>query len=1802
MNAAERDFIQRGWDEMSNESIAKDVATKGKYINLAISYLAKRLEVQTIQEAKTFFRIEVNKYVERLLLNKQVFKAEHVLSNVNINPKFYFYEFYENCDNSEVRCSIVNYLKKTLADAYDREHQQIIVELKALKMVQSDEKLRSKYPKVHALEQFKELDAKTQKELLADVCFSFKCKLIIEELDKHITWSYLLDHQLSALLCSWIQSIGESSENLARLDVTFENVLKKKFSAWDIDSEMIDQIKLPKYKLPDYLLDCLAKRSIFMKHEEDNTELLVKRLLSSESVIEHREMLSSRPHSIEIIKRILDRKLIPFLIEECINVTDLIDVAPLYPHDKDELDLCIGLKQIPQSDLATMSTKTMEYLMKKDPQKDYSLVKLMNTLLQDKSNAEIPLPSDFKDIPILAAIFQKFRSSAGLNDFTVTLQDLVRRFVGVDLDSIGLDAGEEGLNFSNELLFKKYCHGRTSKLNYIYYVKQCRSSYAVYEFLIEQLSSFSKITDQQIMCACKTVSELAINNLENDEVVTHCFAFMEMLDVNTMHLRAYVKCLKLIKGCSDTISSEGESLTTSLLERVMLVKLKRDELSICDLHAARMVFELKKEKLPTSFLLHIAETKGWFQMIVFATYFNYSLEQVILVCDQAFHGTNLGMNLKRALRWEPIPDKTKRRNSLTYREKRKALNKNEIMVTSGDTMSSSISSTETIEKLKHSSSKFIADEKDLFAVIIQSVVDVSPVGSELLSYDKFLELLKNPRQMQSTTHLNLLRNAIDSQRPILSVLAALSSQFNVQYCWATWMITAMDSYQLPKESSDIQELSRALIEFSVINGFSRTLHHGMATFFPDSNFNMFTEYLLKTKLLDFSTDTTDLLERYFQELSNNDVELICLNNDNHQILDFSVVLLVNHLQFGFESKEYQRLMLASLCQSGIDFNDIIDFCFVSSINEILTFTDVEMDISSFIKGRRSDDEMKREYERICEQLVVNHEFSKAMTAADLFNLPKDNIIYESWIWNYEMDDTSDLDRYDRESDEYSLAPDIVINFYIHVASDLDYDNPKKYKILKKILDVIKRHHLFPNEGFDRDRIEYEMVLSFLRSPLTIDDIELYYSEYFETIMSKERFVLYKSFLDLKEMAGIEQLTVGNKTPLGDAEIEKLNSIMNRLLDDGDIVQALRLQSMFNHRPLDLHYLVFCMALAEGLASLYDLSVEQRKMLSDGVKLASSKFNRRTLTSTRLSQTSSSPSSLRPPALDSSDSSTTNDFEEIPSRERQDVLEALQSLAARINHGTKIGHRIAMTSQAAMYLDKEYVDVLKIKDPYLLLQSAIDEDCLNKLVVMNDIMTSMEMTHAEIADFLAEKITISIIVSRFYLLQSPPPIKVPIGQCLLWGYDLDKEFRLFLELCPNTSMLGNAILQYCDALKLYRRIDLKELADADIDQDTEFFDGVNSILEKIRATIGRKGLSHKKQNTINVELLIKAHECFVHECYMEGIAIVLQRTKQLNSVLTKAKSWNLIVKMLTGIGRYRDMYYCFETLIKNEQFESLLGQFDDDKSNGLKQAIISYLNENCPDATDYYRLAAVHFSIYKELSQMSENNAKSIVAEVITLHEQKNDDTNIRSQDEASITYLKCDPVITASLTIAMDEYANSAENYLFDNKLSLAQRAAYNAELIALQIDLNNREGERCICVLNIQSENVFRWIVNNNLSVPQSEILGHAYPYEINWTEAIFNQYILLSNEKFLVDFCDRHSITDEMIENLVKNFQIQTNITAKMEQHISNLVEMVESVTMRYRLASLLGLKRLIAQLINENSLFYLKDTNYGRNEPGN
>lgn len=283
--------------------------------------------------------------------------------------------------------------------------------------------------------------------------------------------------------------------------------------------------------------------------------------------------------------------------------------------------------------------------------------------------------------------------------------------------------------------------------------------------------------------------------------------------------------------------------------------------------------------------------------------------------------------------------------------------------------------------------------------------------------------------------------------------------------------------------------------------------------------------------------------------------------------------------------------------------------------------------------------------------------------------------------------------------------------------------------------------------------------------------------------------------------------------------------------------------------------------------------------------------------------------------------------------------------------------------------------------------------------------------------------------------------------------MDKEFHLILELAPKTILLGNALLEFCDALKTYRKF-----------QDKKPYEITPTFLQ-VKEIITQYGfpsdpalnsgtpqvLSHKKQNLISVELLIKAHQCFIHECSMEGIANVLNRAKSLNANLTSARSWSLIVRMLTGIGRYGEMYYCFDSLIENEQFESLLGQFDEDKVLGLRQALILYLQEVFPQNKEYQKLTALHFSMYKKLAEIWEEDADSGIKKVLLTC-----CFNVASTDVTSkppLTIMKCSKEILSILSQIMESLTHATENYLLENKLRLAQKTASKAQLIALQID-----------------------------------------------------------------------------------------------------------------------------------------------------
>jgi spatacsin len=552
------------------------------------------------------------------------------------------------------------------------------------------------------------------------------------------------------------------------------------------------------------------------------------------------------------------------------------------------------------------------------------------------------------------------------------------------------------------------------------------------------------------------------------------------------------------------------------------------------------------------------------------------------------------------------------------------------------------------------------------------------------------------------------------------------------------------------------------------------------------------------------------------------------------------------------------------------------------------------------------------------------------------------------------------------------------------------------------------------------------------------------------------------------------------------------------------------------------------------------------------------------------------------------------------KENRETFEALQGLVCKIQHGIKYGQRIVQIYRISLFLNKTFNELMQIKDSLEFLELAVAHDCENKLLILSDIIDAMEMTNIEITEFIAKEITACIIRTRFLQFNKDTDMNTSSASHQsfddIWGFCLSKDLHLILELCRNHStLLGYYLLKFYEILS-------QQHADIPIhSHDAE----LNKLCQLLNRSITPQIMSLKKQNIIRVELLITAHDCFCQECSTEGIGKILNLSKTLVSALAEKRSFNLIVKLLCGIGRYREMFYCFDILIKNEAFEALLGQFNDKESSGIKTAILSYLNENHPNNKEYYRMAASHFLMHTEMAKIWKASATERIQKILNENQVKVTKSarifsNILQQVE--IPYLKCSKAIIATLHEALTEMVHATEMVSIDNKIEMFLKFSSFCELLAMQIHLVTKVGleteeKLCPCVINQeQSIEKYQYFANYELSVPQILILNKNIEVKTDFAKAVFCRLMIVKDEAFFVDFVSRIEMSDAMIENVVKLTQLET-ISKKQEKILHDLVLMVSGCGLKFKLASLLGLKGLLQQLINdEQSYHYLLDTKYG------
>ncbi|XP_067411554.1 spatacsin [Emydura macquarii macquarii] len=299
-----------------------------------------------------------------------------------------------------------------------------------------------------------------------------------------------------------------------------------------------------------------------------------------------------------------------------------------------------------------------------------------------------------------------------------------------------------------------------------------------------------------------------------------------------------------------------------------------------------------------------------------------------------------------------------------------------------------------------------------------------------------------------------------------------------------------------------------------------------------------------------------------------------------------------------------------------------------------------------------------------------------------------------------------------------------------------------------------------------------------------------------------------------------------------------------------------------------------------------------------------------------------------------------------------------------------------------------------------------------------------------------------------------------------------------------------------------------------------------------------------------ELLILAHNCFSLTCHMEGIIRVLQTARLLTEeYLAPNEEYGLVVRLLTGIGRYNEMTYVFDLLHEKHYFEVLMRK-KLDPSGTLKTALLDYIKRCRPGDSEKHNMIALCFSMCREIGENHE------AAACIQLK-------LIESQPwEESLTDV---PNLKKLLMKALTLFIDAAESYSKDSCVRQSLRCNRLTKLITLQLHFLNINQSTMLINLNRQK------LMDCILALPrfyQAAIVAEAYDFVPDWAEVLYQQVIIKGDFNYLEEFKQQRLLKSSVFEEIAKKFK-QHQPTETALKNLKKLLTYCEDIYMYYKLA---------------------------------
>ncbi|CAM1313715.1 Uncharacterised protein g6334 [Pycnogonum litorale] len=1814
------------WDEMPVAELIDDGLRKG-FMSSLITYINLRQKdvLSPSLSAYDYVVLHGSSFALKYLENQQMEPAALIISNMGIDVvselknicfqtfsvdlrKFIESELLKLNALSVEERSCLNYVDKLVtiypnqrftkcppSDIHPSLKDSLFYELLNENCESKGENFGGNYLCVSA-EWVKNWDEQTRDLVIVDGIVNSGSEDDLKEMKKDIIWEYFLIRNHSKNLFKWIKIHFSNGRRGSREEFPFD---------WPITIDMVDRVpELCSEAVASLVLDQLSRCGVFCKHEREDFSLILKRLCKFgglqmvDSIFnQSSSVINATSFHDKIIDYCFDRDLPKFLWV-------YMDYYKLEPErimrcKEDQNDLPKWTKVLiaflhwksHPTDLSKVfaaGVSNFQYLtdVKDDENLDLNkhrdlFYSVLSSVLYKSEELEKMLHGEnFDDVfsissksfKSVAASYPNlsvalYPSEESTDKRSISLYKLMERNSMLNTrqlfgwqktnDVKTKDALSTFPHFSNPTLREKY--GHTEELNLEYYLKNGRPCFAFSKFISENIKLTGSVCKRSLERACDLSHRLAFDNFTSSVIVSSCVAFIEMLGHDSLALRCRVDVANIIlrwKNSINLLSNERQQKLNENELKEMLLTISGYHYRLLDMLEEALVFELDSNSLARTsveallrwnvavlfcsvhninktkvFLKHCAEANNWLMFLVFSQIHQYPKE-VINDIILEFPSSHLKEHLQNAVRHlQTFKRKILQPHSPSGNRDVRASLYSKIGVSKKVVSAGSTTvhqETNEVSKLGATISEYTSSSE-----LNEDQVTVSNSSNQSIELDAFDELPSDIFSVILKCHgrdhpwKSLLISSHALRKPILCVIAATYHDSCILDCLSSYLYTCGPEIIFAQVSiSDIatwtwNQLTALMLEL-INHDLVSVVFTAFHVFHPTSPLYHLLDILDRMMCRKHLSVPDDIL-RNFQDA-------FLRIDETPDIVD----PMSSRLWLEQTSMDLIKQSLIRCCYVMEQY--LLVSCFAST-NFILLFTEIDFvpnfillncileaikaeEISVNVENLLSDDQsvFTTEIILIVDALVDLKLHSIAKKICKLTEQPVDSVILSQVkIKLDKLSSTEDL------SDSQAK-----INFWLECYS-IFVENGLKYSSVFPFFEESVTKSDCP---YERHKL-YQLMIRCSQDNETFADNyeELQARMWWNKIMA-EAATPYMDGLRSSAQGPVSDLLNTSVTGVEpyqrfseNQDFLALERTIGHELSNGRLQQALKISALFDYQPQDLLIVINCIQLAKGEIKVSNLPPSIRSLLS---KNLIKKYNRKV----SVVSLSSSPMSF------DSDTNTSQSLSDStsPLPSQAEVTCLIGRLKSACVDAEQCCSRILTYYEIAVALQLDYSAVIaQIRsedDVYQLLRNLLISNSDDKFVLAKELMSTHCLGCDGVNDFLHKEVLKSL--HTYY--GTGPKVQG----------DSPKSSR---ELIFNPSDNLGSFLQIIN------------LTSSPSDLGRKLLDEIDLMCEAI---------DNEESNcySLQAELCIRSHECYTAACNMEGISRVLKKARSVTSQLEKDQEFALIVRLLTGIGRYGEMNYVFDLLREHDKYE-LLFRKGMEKVQNLKVSFLEYLKRFHRNDYETYNMVALHFLMYREIAETLEANAKA------------------RIKDFEDVEYFDSTKEIKVELQHIVQYLADAAESYVKAECLRHAHSCACKAELVALQI--YSIPDKRKVIALN--SRQVIQFI-RDHQNFPETQIVAKAYENDHEWSMALFNNFIVKDNRRYLQDMEYCMGITTAIVEDVEKWYSKLTNRSDTITRNMRQLLKYVDNIELRYTMAKRLGFDDVTEDILKNDGGNYISD----------